>query len=235
MSVYHNQKENTHARYSEAFASLLHQGKKISNYKFVLMIALLREIHKRSSPYQSTDKDRVRHVQGKVLVPMSSLARRFFQLQHILYHRYRMKIIRSDLWKGAIVSIVEGSPGTDGLHSIARKDISNDITDQVLDLLHRNVLYALRNDCPIYDFYNTHAHLISSQAHIANENEFKRVVKRNELGYLGVDEDFVAFVDYVYPTLLYAIVGALTEFLEGLNNTPRIFLKIMGAIEASEV
>jgi len=169
---------------------------------------------------------------GKYLIPVAHLAKLFFQIQYTLYNKYHLKILNNFSQRTGIIEIIRtitDCPNDSRAFTIPLENIPDNTVNDTIGLMNRHVIFLLRKDLQIYDFYDENGTLIDVP-YAVNETEFRALMNNSRQYYIGIDGLFGEYLNTAYPIVLYSVVGSLAIFLERLNLAPRIFEKILDTL-----
>ncbi|MBD3215024.1 MAG: hypothetical protein GF311_20600 [Candidatus Lokiarchaeota archaeon] len=193
-----------------------------SSYKPMLFQSILINIK----------KNKVIESDGCYLISVDDLAKNFLKFNFILFKRFKLKQLNRAKQSVKIYSIIEKFYSDVDYKKLKSKHISNKIIEKVKTLFYRHVIFLLRKDMPIYDFYNKDKKLIPLKLKIKDEQEFKNLIKIDEVGFIGFTPIILDYIRYHFPVLEKANLGVCTEFLEGFNTVPKLFTKLLVAAES---
>lgn len=203
------------ARIAQKFSHYFHSGVLTSSYKPVLLKAIIHLLKKKH----------VKQLNGIYYIPMEDIAEYFFRFNIVLYKRFNLKQLNSKNRNVKIYGIIDEHFASDPGIKVP-KEIPKDTIEKIIYLLHRNVIYLLRRDLQVFNFYDANLNLIGLKYDIKNEQEFKALINRKHICYIGLSVLIVKFIVLNRPVLEAAVLANLAIFLEGINNVPNLNAKI---------
>jgi len=213
MSIIRNDSFNEIA---SKFSNYFQFGKLTSSYKPILLKAIFHYIKIKA----------VKEQNEIYLISIKQLVKFFFRFNIVLYKRFNLKQLNSKSLTAKIYKIIdehfENDPGIR-----IPKEIPTNTIEKIISLLNRNVIYLLRRDVHIYDFYDENRQLIDLKSDIKDEQEFKTSLNGHIISYIGLSKIIVEFIILQLPILESAILANLAIFLERLNTVPNLNAKIM--------
>lgn len=198
-----------------------YKGNLTSSYKPIIFKGILYLLKKRKTVVESS----------QYFIKLQDLARYFFKFNFILYKRFHLKQLSSTQHDVAIYKIIDNNFAEDaGLKT--PKKIPDESINETVKLLLRHVLFLLRKDIQIYDFYDSEYNLIELPIKIKDEGEFQAILKKKSLQNsdiyaIGLSDDVYNVLQAHRPILESALTANLSIFLEKLNTVPNLALKIM--------
>jgi len=205
------------------FSQFFQTGVLTSSYKPVLLKAILYYL--KTSPVNQ---------EGAIeFIAIDKIAEYFFTINFTLHKRFRLKQLTHKARDVKIYQYIDEHFADDpGIHP--PDVIPPDTIGKIKKLLFRNVLYLLRQDAHIYDFYDTGQQAISLPRNIKDETEFKtllreRGIQERDIHYIGIPARIAQFISFQRPILEAATIANLAIFLEKVNTMPNLLVKIMVA------
>lgn len=194
-----------------------------SSYKPILFQSILINIKKDKIPEQN--------ISEFYLISIDDIVIDFLKFNYILYNKFKLKQLKRSGQQVKIYSIIDEHLSGLKKKKLENGDITIEAVDKVKKLLFRHVIFLLRKDMHIYDFYDRNKQLIRLPVRIKDEQEFKSLINPNNIEYIGLAN---FSYDYIYKyrfILEKANLGVCTEFLEGFNTVPKLFTKLMVAAQ----
>ena len=163
---------------------------------------------------------------GIFYILIDDVAKTFLKLNYVLFRRFKLRQLNSAWQNVKIYGIIEKYFSNIYSKKLKDKDITEKGLSEVKTLLFRHVLFLLRKDMHIYDFYDENQELIDLKVKIKDEQEFKKLVKPSHIKYMGLTKETHSYIQHHFPILEKATLGVCTEFLEGLNTVPKLYRKL---------
>ncbi|QEE17181.1 HNH endonuclease domain-containing protein [Promethearchaeum syntrophicum] len=212
---------------AQEFSKFFHRGSLTSSYKPILFKSIIYYLKKgKLTKLHKLDKENQIH-----FISIEQIARYFFRFNFVLYKKFKLKQLRSKNRSVKLYEIIDEYFPNDSGEKIPQ-NIPDGCIKQIMKQLFRNVIYLLRKDMYIYDFYDVNLNIIDIKQNLKDEMEFNRVLK--DLGkhwvdikYIGIPENIVHFIETQRPLLESAILANLAIFLETLNLIPNLQKKLM--------
>lgn len=107
-----------------------------------------------------------------------------------------------------------------------QKEFQPELVEKVRKLLFRNVIWALRKDLPIYEFYDEQCNKLEIKIDIKDEQEFNRLKASFPIESIGIDSSIVDYIRSHYPMVEKANMTILVDFLDGINIVPKLYTKL---------
>jgi hypothetical protein len=206
---------------AQLFSAYFHHASMSASYKPILLKAIFTSI-KQTNLDPSVDL---------LLIPIEKLAVYFLNFNFTLKKRFHLHQLNDKRLNVKIYQIIENFSKNPTDIKIPRKLPQKAIKDTIT-LLFRNVIYLLRKDLPIYDFYNLNRVKIALPVKIKDESDFSRCLRdggysKSEITHIGIRPPVIMFVNMERPILETAILAQLAGFLEKLNTVPNLIQKLM--------
>ena len=206
------------------FSKFFHSGSLTSSYKPVLFKAILYYLKK-----GEIDKlDKKNHIH---YISVEQIAQYYFKFNFVLHKKFKLKQLRSKNHSIKLYEIIDEYFPNDSGDKIPR-NLPDKCINQIIKLLFRNVIYLLRKNMYIYDFYDVELNFIDIKSNLKDEMEFNMVLRDlgkhwSDIKYIGIPENIVHFIEMQRPLLEAAILANLAIFLETLNLIPNLQKKLM--------
>lgn len=149
--------------------------------------------------------------------------------------RYRLQQLNNRKSNVVIYKIIDKFYGNEsGLKT--PKKIASKALKKTRNLLFRHVLFLLRADAHIYDFFTEDQNKMDLPSQIKNEREFQELLRKTnseikDITYLGINRDIHNFMLRQAPILESALLALLVQFLEKVNTVPNLSQKLLVATE----
>lgn len=197
-------------------------GKFTSSYKPIVFQSILINIK----------REKAINVDNIFFISIDDIVKYFLKFNYILLKRFKLKQLNMFHHQVKVYSIIEDYYPKTKKKKLKDEDISEEIIDKIKKLFFRHVIFLLRKDMYIYEFYDKNREKIDLKVDIKNEQEFKSLVEPSSIKYIGFSAKTFTYINRHFPILEKANLGVCTEFLEGFNTVPKLFTKLLVAAES---
>ena len=216
-TISHNKKET-----SREISKFFRGGRFTSSYKPIVFQSILINIK----------REKAINYDNVFLISINEIAKYFLKFNYILLKRFKLKQLNMFHHQVKIYSIIEDQYPKTRKKKLKDEDISEKIIKKIKKLFFRHVIFLLRKDMYIYEFYDKNREKIDLKVDIKNEQEFKSLVDPKSIKYIGFSTKTFNYINTHFPILEKANLGVCTEFLEGFNTVPKLFTKLLVAAES---
>ncbi|MHA1490919.1 MAG: HNH endonuclease [Promethearchaeota archaeon] len=210
------EKVNKLEEISSKISSFFHKKHFTSSYKPIIFESILIILRKNMG----------KEIYGIYYILINDVAKTFLKLNYILFRRFKLRQLNSARQNVKIYGIIEEFFSDICSKKLKDEDINEKGLSEVKKLLFRHVLFLLRKDMHIFDFYDENQELIDLKVKIKDEQEFKKLLNSTHIKYMGLTAETYSYIQHHFPILEKATLGVCTEFLEGLNTVPKLYRKL---------
>lgn len=161
------------------------------------------------------------------LISLENLAYFFFRFNYYLYKKCNLKLNIVKENQAKICSIIDEIIENNNNSFKKIPEIPEDSLKEIIKLMLRHVLFLLRKDCYIYEFYDFDKNIIRLTEYINDEQEFKNFLdkqslKTSNIYAISISDEVYGFLESNSDILEFALTTKLSKFLAKINDIPDI-------------